>query len=100
MANTAVVPLPPSPKRVKTGLVVLAFFLPPLAMYLDGGSGGDILLSLAICVIFGLLGFLACIVWTIIFVLRSPKERNLSTPYRRRLRVQQVCSLLQVQGAV
>lgn len=69
--------------RIQTtiGLLLLSLVLPPLAVYLDGGSHSTVLLSILMCY----LGFLPAVVHAIFYVLRSRKRRMMSRPMRYRL---------------
>ncbi|KAF2244391.1 hypothetical protein BU26DRAFT_569374 [Trematosphaeria pertusa] len=78
----ASVALPKPRKRTLTGLLVLAFFIPPLALYLDGASGICVIVNL---VVWGIIFFPAGIIHAFVYLLRSQERRNMSRPMRYRL---------------
>lgn len=80
------VDIPRPQKRVTFGLIVLAIFMPWLALYLDGASWQTIGLNFAAWILLPIPGTAAAIMHAIICLLRSEEHRKYSKPARRRLR--------------
>ncbi|KAF1355706.1 hypothetical protein EJ07DRAFT_182053 [Lizonia empirigonia] len=77
----------PRPKKSVTfGLMVLALFMPWLALYLDGASWQSICLNLAVWLFLPPIGTLAAIIHAIVCLCRTDEHRKYSNPARRRLR--------------
>ncbi|KAF9697436.1 hypothetical protein EKO04_004923 [Ascochyta lentis] len=87
MASTqGLVDLPRPKESVTFGLIVLAFFMPWLALYLDGASWPTIGINLATWFFLFPIGTLGAIVHAIVCLCRTDKHRKYSHPARRRLR--------------
>ncbi|KAL1594113.1 hypothetical protein SLS59_008947 [Nothophoma quercina] len=80
------VDVPRPKKRVTCGLVILAIFMPWLALYLDGASWTTIGINLAVWFFLFPVGSLASIIHAVICLCRTDKHRKYSKPARRRLR--------------
>ncbi|KAF2644887.1 hypothetical protein P280DRAFT_466150 [Massarina eburnea CBS 473.64] len=72
------VALPKNSPGKAFGLIILSIFLPPLAIYLDGGS----LLSVCLNFVVWINLVLPSIIWSIVFVCRSRERRGMSRPAR------------------
>lgn len=75
----AAVALPKPRKRVLTGLLVLGFFVPPLALYLDGASAANVFINF---LVWGFVFFPAAWIHAWIYLFRSQDRRNMSRPMR------------------
>ena len=73
-------------KSVTFGLIVLAFFLPFLALYLDGDSWPTVGLNFAAWFFFPIIGTGGAIIHAIICLFRNDQHPQYSKPARRRLR--------------
>lgn len=80
------VDVPRPKKRVTFGLIILAIFMPWLALYLDGASWTTIGINLAVWFFLFPVGSLASIIHAVICLCRTDKHRKYSKPARRRLR--------------
>lgn len=84
------VALPERRKRDIPWLLTLAFFVPPLAVYLDGASQQTYMAILWIW-IWGILFWIPlpiAMVWAIVYIFRSSDSRQMARPARYRLWVQ------------
>jgi len=84
------VALPKRRKRDLPWLLILAFFVPPLAVYLDGASAStfNAILFLWILGIILWIPLPFAVGWAIIYLFRSSESRRMSRPARYRLWVQ------------
>ncbi|KAF2006883.1 hypothetical protein P154DRAFT_517348 [Amniculicola lignicola CBS 123094] len=73
--------LPRNNVGVTIGYVLLAILLPPLAVYLDGGSSFSVVANLLLWLFAPFLG----VVQGIVYVLRTKAHRSVSQPARYRL---------------
>jgi uncharacterized membrane protein YqaE (UPF0057 family) len=90
MASTEseVIDVPRPQKSVTFGLIILAFFMPWLALYLDGSSYPSIWFNLAAFFFLFPVGAVGAIIHAIVCLCRTDEHRKYSKPARRRLRYQ------------
>lgn len=77
----------PRPKKSVTfGLIILAVFMPWLALYLDGASWQTVCINLIIWFFLPPIGTLGATIHAIVCLCRTDDHRKYSKPARRRLR--------------